>query len=61
MSSVGWNYRHEPPCLSYLLKWGLANFLPGLALNHDLPNLYFLNSINQFDFYLFPEGASFSQ
>jgi hypothetical protein len=30
--------------LSYWLGWGLMNFLPRLALNHDPPNLYLLSS-----------------
>jgi hypothetical protein len=29
---------YEPPCLSYLLRWDLHNFLLVLAPNHDLPN-----------------------
>jgi hypothetical protein len=34
-------YRSDPPCLAYLLKWSLSKFLPGLASNHDPPNLHF--------------------
>jgi hypothetical protein len=30
--------------LSHLLKWGLTNFLPMLALNHDPPNHHLQSS-----------------
>jgi hypothetical protein len=30
-------FRLEPPSPAYFLKWVLANFLPGLVLNHGLP------------------------
>jgi hypothetical protein len=30
-----WDYRYKPPCLSYLLREDLANFLPRLTSNHD--------------------------
>jgi hypothetical protein len=29
---------------NYCLKWGLANIFPGLALNHDPPDLHFWSS-----------------
>jgi hypothetical protein len=32
-----WDYRHQPPCSDGLLRWGLLNFLPGLALSFDPP------------------------
>jgi hypothetical protein len=34
----------DTPHLVCLLKWDLAHFLPGLALNHDLPNLHLPSS-----------------
>jgi hypothetical protein len=30
----------------YWLRWGLTNFLPGLALNHDPPVLHLLISLD---------------
>jgi hypothetical protein len=35
----GWGYRHAPLCSACLLGWDLANFLPGLVSNCDLPDL----------------------
>jgi hypothetical protein len=29
---------HQHPSI-YLLRWGLVNFLPGVAWKHDLPDL----------------------
>jgi hypothetical protein len=29
---------------TYWLKWGFANFLPGLAMSHDPPNLHLCGS-----------------
>jgi hypothetical protein len=37
-------YRHVPLYLAFLLKWGLANFLSGLVLNCNSPDLCHLNS-----------------
>jgi hypothetical protein len=34
------DHRCALPCLAYLLRWGLINFLPRLASNHNPPNLY---------------------
>jgi hypothetical protein len=40
-----WDDRCTPLCPAfYWLIWGLTNFLPRLALNHDPPNLYLLSS-----------------
>jgi hypothetical protein len=36
-SPNSWDDRHEPLCPA-LLRWGLGNFVPGLALNHGPPN-----------------------
>jgi hypothetical protein len=33
---IAWEHRH----LTYLLRWGLTNFLPGLASNCYLPDLH---------------------
>jgi hypothetical protein len=35
---------HEPSCPAYLLRWGLANFLPGLALNRSPLDFHFLKN-----------------
>jgi hypothetical protein len=34
---LSWDYRCTPSYLACLLRWGLANFLPGLASNLILP------------------------
>jgi hypothetical protein len=34
-----WNYRQVTPHLACLLRCSLANFLPGLAMDYDLPDL----------------------
>jgi hypothetical protein len=39
-----WDDRDAPPCLVYLLRWGLANFLPELALNSHLSYLHLSSS-----------------
>jgi hypothetical protein len=39
-----WDYRHKPPFPAHWLRWGLANFLPWLASNHNPSNLYLLSS-----------------
>jgi hypothetical protein len=39
-----WDHRHDPSCPGYLLRWGLPNFLPVLALNWEPPNLCLLSS-----------------
>jgi hypothetical protein len=39
-----WDYSCVLPCLARLLKWGLANFLPGLASNLDSPGLHLLST-----------------
>jgi hypothetical protein len=39
-----WDHRHVPPHTSLLLRWDLVNLSPGLALNHDPPNLCFYSS-----------------
>jgi hypothetical protein len=39
-----WNDRYVPPCLACFLRWGVANFLPRLALNLYSPDLCILNS-----------------
>jgi hypothetical protein len=39
-----WDDRHIPPYSTYLLRWGLTDFLPGLASNLNPPNLCFLSS-----------------
>jgi hypothetical protein len=31
-------------CTQSWLRWGLKNYLPGLALDHDPPYLHLLNS-----------------
>jgi hypothetical protein len=31
---------HVPQYPAYLLRWGLTNFVPGLASNHDPSHLY---------------------
>jgi hypothetical protein len=36
--------RHVPPHPAYWLRWGIGNFLPRLASNHHLPDLYLLSS-----------------
>jgi hypothetical protein len=36
--------KHVPPCLPYLLRNNLANFLPRLASNHDPPDICFLSN-----------------
>jgi hypothetical protein len=38
------HHRHAPPHLACLLRWGLANLFPKLALNLDFPNLHLLCS-----------------
>jgi hypothetical protein len=40
-----WNYRNEPPCLACLLRRVFAKFLPGLASNHNVPDLCLLNKL----------------
>jgi hypothetical protein len=37
LCSLGWQAHANT--LSYWLRWGLANFLPGSASNHDPPDL----------------------
>jgi hypothetical protein len=34
-----WDNRCTLPHLAFLLRWGLTNFQPGVALNHNPPNL----------------------
>jgi hypothetical protein len=38
-----WDHR-DVPRPACLLRWGLPNVLPGLALKDDLPNLYLWSS-----------------
>jgi hypothetical protein len=44
MPPNSWNYTCVPLCPSYLLRSGLASFLPKLVLNHNPPNLCPLSS-----------------
>jgi hypothetical protein len=39
-----WDYRHIPPCSTCCLRWGLANFLPGLVSNYALHDFCLLSS-----------------
>jgi hypothetical protein len=41
-----WDYRYLSPMTSfYLLRWGLWNFLPMLALNLNPLDLHFLSNL----------------
>jgi hypothetical protein len=38
---LSWDARHTlPHSIFYWLIWGLSNFLSGMALNHDPPDLH---------------------
>jgi hypothetical protein len=43
MFPLGWQVDTTMPSF-FLLRWGLMNSFPGLAWNHDPPNLSFLSS-----------------